>query len=117
VTRDDRNELPLLIVAAAVIAVLVAAFVFLAAIGRPTEGFVLFVSGPTVSTIVGAVLAKRVAAVESVARQALAATADMVPSSVAIAAGLTVPGDSAATPGRALSVVAGQARNAGSRSA
>lgn len=46
--------------------VLVVGFVALAATNHDTSAFVVFVSGPLVSTLVGAVLVKRVAAVQTI---------------------------------------------------
>ena len=81
----------MLIIGGIVALVLVAGFVLLAVIGRPTDAYVLFVSGPLVTTVVGGVLARKVQAVEHVARTALSATAEMVPVSALVAASQRAP--------------------------
>jgi len=52
------------IVATAAFLVLVGGFVALALAGRPTETYVLFVSGPVVSGVVGVILSRKVKAVQ-----------------------------------------------------
>jgi hypothetical protein len=47
--------------------VLVGGFVTLALVGRPTDLYVLFVSGPLVSALVGGLLNRKVAAVQTIA--------------------------------------------------
>ena len=59
--------------------VLVAGFLTLTVVGRSTDAYVLFVTGPIVSTIVGGLLSKKVDRVEQLAHSALSATAQMVP--------------------------------------
>lgn len=63
-----------LVVGAVVGLVLIGGFLTLTLSSKPTDAYVLFVSGPLVTTFVGGVLAKRVQRVESVARVALQAT-------------------------------------------
>jgi len=54
--------------------VLVLGFVVLTAIGRDTTSYVIFVSGPLVSTLVGLVLSRKVSAVQATADEVKVAT-------------------------------------------
>lgn len=60
---------PLGVAAAAVTLLLTAGFVILTVTGHPTETFVLFVTGPTVTSIIGFALGKKVSAVQAVAEE------------------------------------------------
>jgi hypothetical protein len=59
----DRTISALVVVVALV---LVGGFVTLALTGRPTDLYVLFVSGPLVSALVGGLLTRKVAAVQAI---------------------------------------------------
>lgn len=62
--------------------VLVAGFVVLAALGRDTTSYLLFLGGPAVSGIVGALLSRRVTAVTSTVETRAAETRALVEDSV-----------------------------------
>lgn len=63
VARQDKgaanNQLTSLVVLGALVIVLVAGFVVLSATGRDTTSYTLFASGPIMTGIVGALLARR----------------------------------------------------------
>jgi hypothetical protein len=85
-----------LIIGCGLALVLVAGFLVLTLAGRGTDGYVLFVSGPLVTSIVGSLLSRRVSAVESLARDALSATASMVPAQLLIDASRSASGSASA---------------------
>jgi len=71
-------ERPVLITMAAVGALLIAGYVVLAALGRDTTGYVLFLGGPAMTSIVGAILTKRISHVQATVTETQAKTQDVL---------------------------------------
>lgn len=59
-------------------ALLIAGYVILAAMGRDTTGYVLFLGGPAMTSIVGAVLTKRISHVQATVTETQAKTQDVI---------------------------------------
>lgn len=76
--RSAAADTTTLVVSGVVFLVLVSGYVTLAALHIDTIGYAVFVTGPIVSTIVGAVLARRVGAVQAVAEDVRKATNGML---------------------------------------
>lgn len=69
-------ERPIVALISMVGALLIAGYVILAAMGRDTTGYVLFLGGPAMTSIVGAVITKRISHVQATVTETQAQTQD-----------------------------------------